>query len=68
MKLTLTELEDAMAERFARTVGVSREEAANDVRIEIEEARAAYRAAGAPFGDDDAGLVRYLTTMPPDTA
>jgi hypothetical protein len=61
MESLLTKLLDAMAVRAAQATGMSIEEATASLRILIEEARIAYRAAGAPFGHDDAGLVRYLT-------
>jgi hypothetical protein len=64
MEPSLTELQDAMVAQLARSSAVSLAFATEYVGIQIAEARVAYQAAGALFGDDDVGLVRYLMNEP----
>jgi hypothetical protein len=66
MKMLLTEIRDAMARQFAQVKTISIEEATAYIDSQLDYARTIYRAAGAPFGDDDAGLVCYLTDTSPD--
>jgi hypothetical protein len=53
--LSLDALRDAMAHQFAQVNTISVVEATAYIDNQLDYARIVYRAAGAPFGDDDAG-------------
>lgn len=57
----LLELFAAMAVQLTEQFNWSHERAALVVRDYAAKARQHYRAEGAPFGDDERGLYRWLT-------
>lgn len=59
----LLELLASMAVDLTERYGWPRERAADVVRDYATKARQHYRAEGAPFGDDEAGLYRWLTEL-----
>jgi hypothetical protein len=56
-----------LAFHLAHTTAQPLNQAQYLVRGLIEQARQDYRAAGAPHGDDDAGLLRWLDEHWPTT-
>jgi len=54
----------AMARHQAHHHHCSRAAATRQIRGLVAEARAEYRAAGAPYGDDDQGFCRWLLARP----
>ena len=59
----LVELLGGMAVELGERYGWSRERAAEVVGDYAAKARLHYRAEGAPFGDDERGLYRWLTEL-----
>ncbi len=53
-----------MARHQAHHHHCSLDTATRQIRSLIAEARAEYRAAGAPYGDDDRGFCRWLLARP----
>ena len=54
----------AMAREVAHHHHCSLAAARRQIRSLVAEAREEYRAAGAPYGDDDQGFCRWLLTRP----
>ncbi len=54
----------AIARHQAHHHHCSLDTATRQIRSLIAEARAEYRAAGAPYGDDDRGFCRWLLARP----
>jgi hypothetical protein len=59
----LLELLAGMAVDLTERYGWPRERAAEVVHDYAAKARQQYRAEGAPFGDDESGLYRWLTEL-----
>jgi hypothetical protein len=59
----LRELLAGMAVELSARYGWPRERATEVVQDYAAKARQHYRAEGAPFGDDDRGLYRWLTEL-----
>jgi hypothetical protein len=59
----LLELLAGMAVELTERYGWPHERAAEVVRDYASKARQHYRAEGAPFGDDEAGLYQWLTEL-----
>ena len=59
----LLELLAGMAVELTERYGWPQERATEVVRDYAAKARQHYRAEGAPFGDDEAGLYRWLTEL-----
>ncbi len=57
-----------LAIHLAHTTAQPLDRAQELVRGFVEQARQDYRAAGAPHGDDDAGLLRWLDQHWPTTS
>jgi hypothetical protein len=53
-----------MARHQAHHHKCSLAEATRQIRALVAEAREEYRAAGAPYGDDDQGFCRWLLARP----
>ncbi len=70
MTQDLDELMDALAIHLAHSRNLSIEAAERIVRRLVDEAWAEYQELGAPLGDDDAGLARWILERPkrPPTA
>ena len=62
MRDQLTELLGRMAVHIAQERGWTIAEAKQYVKRQAAVAREEHRQAGAPYGDDDAGFVRWLMT------
>lgn len=60
----LEQLIDAMARHQAQHHGCSLATATRQIRSLVAEARAEYRAEGAPYGDDEPGFCRWLLARP----
>jgi hypothetical protein len=60
---SLLELLVGMAVELIERYGWPHERASEVVRDYAAKARQHYRAEGAPFGDDEAGLYRWLTEL-----
>jgi hypothetical protein len=54
----------AMAREAAHRHQCSLAAATRQIRDLVVEARAEYRASGAPYGDDDQGFCRWLLARP----
>jgi hypothetical protein len=67
MATRLEELLAAMALHIAHKEQITVTEATVAVRQKVEQVREEYRAAGAPYGDDD-GLYLWLTRPPTASA
>ena len=59
----LLELLASMAVDLTERYGWPRERATEVVYDYVAKARQHYRAEGAPFGDDETGLYRWLTEL-----
>lgn len=68
MSEELLNLIAARAVDYAREHDVAIPVAVAHVRAEVARAKAEYQLLGAPYGDDDAGLVLWLTRQPPTLA
>jgi hypothetical protein len=55
---------EAMARHQAHRHQCSRATATRQIRSLVDRAREEYRAAGAPYGDDDRGFCRWLLAHP----
>jgi hypothetical protein len=60
MPETLAAFIAALTEHIAHARGWSRAEATAWVQRHVEQARAEYRALGAPLGDTEAGFLAWL--------